>query len=425
MPIGLVFYRIVTECLGWIAPLIFLRRAARGKENPDWISQRRARKLNPRPDMPVIWLHGASIGECMLNFEVAKRIGEELERPACFLFTSQTLTAAHSLRQAFEAAAPPHMLCLHQMAPLDTWRIGSRFLEHWRPDMALFAEGEIWPNLLGHLRRRAVPTYLINARMTATTLRNWQRFGKVARHVFSAFTGILASNAQTADGLKPLTSNAVADIGNLKRAQAVPVVDPEELRRWTDALKDRSVLLAASTHAPEEIQLLDAWQTLSPRPLLIIAPRHPERGDALANTLERREHVFQRRTHTPGPNPLAEIVLADTIGEMGLWYRLADTVYLGGGHADGVGGHNPLEPLGLNRPVLTGPHVYNFQDLNDQLIGYEGYTVLPTLSALPQYLPASAPEPALMQMLAEHAEAPMHATLALLRPSLKDAGVLS
>lgn len=359
----------------------------------------------------------------MLNYETALRIGTQLKSPACFLFTSQTRTAANLLRQAFDTSKTEHMCCIHQMAPFDSPGIAKRFLAYWRPDLALFAEGDIWPNLLDRLRHKAIPTYLINARMTRKTLRNWHRFAHLARHVFCAFQAILASNQQTAQALSALTSVPVVQTGNLKTALPPPQADSDDLRLWSGVLQHRTVLLAASTHAPEEIQLMEAWQLLVPRPFLILAPRHPERGDALANMLTERGLSFSRRSLTRAPNAEADILLADTIGEMGLWYRLADAVYVGGGHADGIGGHNPLEPLRLERPVLTGPKVYNFQELNDQLVRFTGYTVLPTLADLPQYFPANPPEAALTEYLEDRAEQPMQATLDTLKPALQRAGL--
>jgi len=423
MPVSLLIYRFCIECLGLIAPALFRRRIATGKENPATVSHRFAANLTRKPNLPVIWLHGASLGECQLNLALSRELAKAIGKPVCFVFTCQTRTAAKRLQAEFQSPFPNGAICLQQMAPLDTLRISRKFLDHWQPVLAIFSEGEVWPNLLRGLKKRHIPAFLINARMTIRSLRTWRLLSQSTRRIFSAFDHVLCSDQQTFTGLKPYLSCPAECTGNLKYTLPPPDHDPDELKIWRTGLAERPVLLAASTHAPEEHDLLGAFMQLNPRPFLILAPRHPDRGDQLYQELCRTGLNISRRTRPASPAHEADILLADTIGEMGLWYQLADTVYIGGGHARGVGGHNPLEALQLGKAVMTGPLTFNFQDMIDRLSPYEGLTVLENLSDLGQAYPPPRPSHALIEALKEHAQRPMQKTVQPILSRLESMGI--
>ena len=296
-------------------------------------------------------------------------------------------------------------------------------MDHWKPSLAIIAEGEIWPNMLLELEARQIPAVLINARMTEKSILGWLRWKKTARRVFSSFDLLVAADIQTKTGLVELSDMDVVCPGNLKSALPAPSVDEDELRRLEQVINGSSVLLAASTHAGEEAIVIDAWMKMEPRPFLILAPRHPERGDEVDTLLSMTKAAVSRRSENDPMTADTEILLADTMGEMGLWYRLCDTVYLGGGHAPGIGGHNPLEALRLGKPVLTGPSIFNFRDLSQRLLPLQGFSIVHDVEELVSAYPALPVSAEMSATLEADSLGPMSSTLRALGPILERAGL--
>ena len=309
------------------------------------------------------------------------------------------------------------------MAPVDTKRCVERFLDHWKPEMVVVAEGEIWPNTFLALQARDIPAILINARMTEKSILGWMRWPKTARKVFSTFDLMIAADVQTQTGLAELSGRDVLCPGNLKSALPAPTVDDTVLNALRAEIGERPTLLAASTHAGEEALIVDAWMQLNPKPFLIIAPRHPDRGDEVDRLLSMTRAAVSRRSESDPLTRETDILLADTIGEMGLWYRLADTVYLGGGHTPGIGGHNPLEALQLEKPVLSGPSVFNFRDLSERLLQFQGYSIVHDVEELISAYPGLPVSADMSEMLKQDALGPMSTTLNALKPILRDVGL--
>lgn len=310
------------------------------------------------------------------------RVAEEIARSrpdTHFLFTSQTQTSADLLKDRLPPGA------FHQMAPIDTPTIARRFITHWRPDLYIAAEGDIWPNLILATHASGTRLSLVNARMTGKSLSGWRRWPSTARRLFSAFDVITAADTRTADGLTSLSGYEVLSPGNLKSALPPPQADEGVLKAIQAIfIGERACFLAASTHPGEEELAVKAWKQLSPRPAFIIAPRHPERGDDIERLLNVHGLKYARRSSGAPFTQDTDVLLADTIGEMGLWYHLADTVYLGGGHAEGVGGHNPLEPARLGKRVLTGPQTFNFDDIMTELSAIDAVRICKTAHDLAQ-----------------------------------------
>jgi len=268
---------------------------------------------------------------------------------------------------------------------------------------------------------------LVNARMRGATLAGWARWHASARKVLGELDLILAADTRTAKGLSDILQAEIQSPGNLKSALPPPSADSAVLEALrSDFIGARACLVAASTHPGEEALVLKAWQTLAPRPALILVPRHPERGRELASLVANAGHTFARRSAGPAPRCDTEILIADTMGEMGLWYRLADLVYLGGGHARGVGGHNPLEPVALGRLVVSGPGVENFQTMMQELaeagalVMTEPEELAYALAVGLDPLRRATPDKAAMEALQARAEAPIRVTLAALRPFLPE-----
>lgn len=418
MPPGLFLYglmtRLVSPLLGWLLS----SRVRQGKEDAQRLNERRAKALPQRPEGHLVWMHAASVGESQLQLAIAAQLLQQ-RSDINILFTCQTQTAAGLIIQRF---CDDPVLARHwtrqQMAPVDTPGGAKRFIDHWKPDVGIFAEGEIWPNLLTQLRKRGGKSALVNARMTEKSILGWQRWPKTALHLFGGFDLILASDLQTATGLTDLSGRSIAVAGNLKSSLPPPKADLAELGVLKTQLAGRQILVAASTHAGEEALVLDALLQMDPRPFTIIAPRHPERGDEIRRLIDLTNLTVSQRSDGDAVGAETDILLADTLGEMGLWYRLADTVYLGGGHAPGVGGHNPLEPLQLGKSVLTGPSVFNFKDLMASLAEKGGVQFVADSQALKAAWPSSAPSDELVEELNDGAFGPMKTTIDALLPLL-------
>jgi 3-deoxy-D-manno-octulosonic-acid transferase len=412
--LSLRLYRTATTLAAPFLGLVLQARARDGKEDFLRIDERFARKLPPRLPGALVWLHGASVGESLLLLELGRRL--IAARPGLMLvFTSQTLTSARLMGAQLPDAA------IHLMAPLDTPAAARRFISHWKPDVCVFGEGEIWPNLIHESARLGARRALVNARMTETSAAGWARWRGLFASLLGSFDVILA-----AERLQRLLGTPIAIGGNLKSALPVPAASViEQQRMAADFVAGRRCYLAASTHDGEEALFLDALAGEDDT-ALIIAPRHPERGDAVEAELKSRGLTFARRTRHEAPNARTRVLLADTMGEMGLWLRLADAVYLGGGHAPDVGGHNPLEPLRLGKPVCSGPHVFNFAGLVGDLQSRGLITLVADAGALGAALKlAQPPDATALADLAARADAPMNQTLVALLPLLPEPGLLT
>ena len=412
MTVGLPLYQIATRILSLFYGTLLARRVRMGKEDANRLNERRAKKLPPRPVGRIVWLHGASVGECKLLLELGKQLQAEVP-DVHLLFTSQTRTSADLVAKNL----PPRSI--HQMAPVDTPGNAKRFVFHWQPALGVIAEGEIWPNLVLAAKKNGARLALVNARMTEKSLTGWARWRCTAQKVFGTFNVVLAADQKTANGLNKFMGPVATSPGNLKAA--LPPPPPTELPAFAtlrEAAKGRLIYLAASTHSGEEELFLDALGDTND--LRIIAPRHPERAEAILKMITDRGLTCAQWSKKDAPGQDTDVVLADTIGEMGNWFRFANSVYLGGGHTPNVGGHNPIEPVMLGKPVVTGPDVYNFKDMITSLADHDLIRIVTTSEELGQTL-REMPTPSETQVseLRETANAPMQATLDALLPLLE------
>ncbi|HRO05005.1 MAG TPA: 3-deoxy-D-manno-octulosonic acid transferase, partial [Terricaulis sp.] len=321
----------------------------------------------PRPEGSLAWFHAASVGETNAVLPVIERM--LAERPDLnVLLTTGTLTSAALAKRRL----PPR--ALHQFVVLDVPKYVQAFLDHWKPDLAVFAESEIWPNLIIETSRAGVPLALVNARMSARSAKRWARFGSVARPLFSRFDMILAQSEPVGRLIDNLGARHVEVLGNLKIDAPPPLVDAAALESLTRALSGRPVFVAASTHDPEEESVAKAHEIVAkriPNVCTIIAPRHPERGKAIADMLAARGLKVARRSLGELPDAATDIYVADTIGELGTLYALTKVAFVGGSLI-ARGGQNPIEAIGHGAAVLTGPHWTNFRDFYRALIRHKG-----------------------------------------------------
>lgn len=380
---ALIAYRLLTRLLEPLAPRLLDARAKQGKEDPARVDERLGLASAARPAGDLVWLHGVSVGETLSLLPVVERL--RAKRPdLTVLVTSGTLTSATLLAKRL----PPGVI--HQFAPVDTPGAVRAFLDHWRPAAAVFVESELWPNLILEARRREVKLVLASARITEKTVEGWRRFPGAAREVVSAFARVLPQDEASAERLESLGARIDGHV-NLKLAGAAPPHDPGAFTRLSAAIGDRPVVVAASTHDGEEIALVRALDSLADRLCLILVPRHPERSAAIAAALTRDGYRFALRSDGREPDRDTDLYVADTLGEMGLFLRLADVVVMGGSFSAAlekppVGGHNPLEPARLGKPAVTGPDMSNWAAVTEALVAAGGLAVVEAPWDLPAVL---------------------------------------
>ncbi len=349
MSLALRLYLLASRLAGPLAGPILRRRARRGKEDPARLSERLGHPGAARPAGPLVWLHAASVGEATSALPLVAALRDA--RPGlAVLMTTGTVTAARRMAEMLPGRA------IHQFAPVDTCAAVRRFLGHWRPDLAIWVESEIWPRLIHETARAGTPMALVNARISEKSARGWARLPGMARALFGAFAEITAQDGATVGRLAGLGVTATRG-ANLKALVPPLPCDEAELARMEAAFGDMPLWLAASTHEGEEEAVAEAAAAL-PEVRLVLAPRHPERGDSVEALLRARGLTVARRSRGEEPGA-ASVYLADTLGEMGLWYRLAPVAFVGGSLVE-MGGHSPFEPAALGCAVLHGPQVANF-----------------------------------------------------------------
>jgi 3-deoxy-D-manno-octulosonic-acid transferase len=356
-------YRLVTKIAAPVAPLLLAWRTRRGKEEPDRHPERYGLAGAPRPSGFLAWFHAASVGEANAALPVIDAIAKE--RPEVhILLTTATVTSARLARDRLPKGA------MHQYVPLDRQGYVKRFLDHWRPDLTELVESEIWPNLVLETRARNIPLLLINGRMSTSSFKAWRRRPGLSRPIFSAFDLVLAQNDSLAEHFAQLGAGDARDAGNLKADAPPPPVDQANKRRLASALSGRPLWLAASTHPGEDEVIATAHSMIKqalPNLLTIIVPRHPERGALIAEQLKGEGLSTALRSQGALPESGTDVYLADTIGELGLFYALAPVAFIGGSLVP-HGGQNPVEAIKLGAAVLTGPHWQNFRDSYMQLL---------------------------------------------------------
>ena len=380
---ALIVYRLLTRLLEPLAPRLLDARARQGKEDPVRVDERLGLTTVARPAGDLVWLHGVSVGETLSLLPVVERMRRQ--RPdLTVLVTSGTLTSAQLMASRLPAGV------IHQFAPVDAPGAVAAFLDHWQPSLAVFVESELWPNLILEARRRGVKLVLASARITEKTVEAWRRFPGAAREILSAFDRILPQDETSAARLHSLGARIDGHV-NLKLSGEAPPHDAAAFTRLSAAIGDRPVVVAASTHDGEEIAIVRALDKLADRLCLILVPRHPARSADIATALTRDGYRFARRSQGHEPDRDTDLYLADTLGEMGLFLRLADVVVMGGSFSAAlekppVGGHNPLEPARLGKPAVTGPDMSNWATVTDALVEAGGLAIVQAPWDLPAVL---------------------------------------
>ncbi|WP_397544352.1 glycosyltransferase N-terminal domain-containing protein [Roseovarius salis] len=355
LPVGL--YRAAANL---IAPLAYRRVAhklsAQGTPRRR-LPERMGRASAERPGGRLVWFHAASVGESVSVLRLIARMGAGQD-DLCFLLTSGTATSAQVVAQRL----PPRTV--HQFAPLDSARAVRRFLDHWRPDAAIFVESELWPQMLTNTHARGIPMALVNARISERSARAWKRFPSTARFLMGHFRMIHCQDARTAEHLQQLGLPQARSGQNLKSLSSAPPHDAAALAELKARIGARPLWLASSTHPGEDEIALAAHRAVladQPGALLILVPRHPERAGSIATLIEAQGFATARRSAGGGIDAGTQVYLADTLGETGLWYALSPITCLFGSFVP-VGGHNPYEPAHAGTAILHGPLYANIPD---------------------------------------------------------------
>jgi 3-deoxy-D-manno-octulosonic-acid transferase len=392
-----LLYGALTRPLAPLAAAYLAQRRERGKEDPARFRERLGISRVTRPEGPLIWVHAASVGEATAvlgPIEYLLETRPDLE----ILVTTGTVTSARLLETRLAARAR------HQFVPADLPSWTARFLDHWRPDLALWVESELWPNLVFAAHARNIPMVLVNARLSARSYSRWRYWPGLIGPMLRAFDLCLAQDNEQAERFRSLGARQVAAVGDLKAAAPVLPFDRSELSRLRDAIDSRPMWLAASTHAGEEKIAARAHRTLAaqhPRLLTIIAPRHPARGDAIGAMLAEQGLRIARRASGDPVTRDTQVYLADTMGELGLFYRLAGIAFIGGSLA-AKGGHNPFEAARLGCAVLHGPDMSNCAAMAAALAAADAAETVSGAAALAQSVSALLAD---QQLRAERAAA--------------------
>jgi 3-deoxy-D-manno-octulosonic-acid transferase len=361
--LGLASYRVAGFLAGPFVRRKLRARARRGKEDPARLSERFGIASAPRPTGVLIWIHAASVGESLAALPLIDEI--HAKHPNFrFLVTSGTVTSATVMQKALPTSA------VHQYAPVDLPVVAHRFLNHWMPDIALLLESEFWPNVLLGLDKRGIPRALVNGRVSPESHRRWSALRPVIARLLARFEICLAQSDRDTDFLEDLGATGVATTGNIKDAAEPLAADEKDLASLTAAIGGRPLWVAASTHPGEEIVAAQVHQDLLdyyPDLITIIVPRHPERGTDIQRDIEGLGLTASRRSGGDALDAATGIYIADTLGELGLWYRIAPVVFVGKS-LKGTGGQNPLEPARLDCALIFGPSMANFEQISEDML---------------------------------------------------------
>jgi len=379
LPITLRMYRRLASGLVPIAPALIKRRLKQGKEDPARVGERRGLSRDVRPHGPLVWIHGASVGEVLAAAALIERLRDLNLR---ILLTSGTVTSAAVVAKRF----PPDVI--HQYVPYDSPRYVARFLDHWQPSLALFIESDLWPNLILAGAARRVPMVLINGRMSPRSFPRWRRMYGTISALLSRFDICLAQSKTDAERFSALGGRDVVTTGNLKLDVPAPPADPAKLERLMAMTRGRPIIVAASTHPGEDEMLVAAHRNLVgffPQLLTVIVPRHPDRGSSIAGLITASGLKPALRSREELPTAATDVYVADTMGELGLFYRLSPIVFMGGSLIR-HGGQNPIEAIKLGAAIVHGPHVFNFADVYEALDASGGARQADTPEALVKQL---------------------------------------
>ena len=365
MPAPLKLYEMMTRHTKWLFKLGLKLRVSKGKEDPERLCERMGTASEKRPSGHLIWFHAASVGEAQSCLILIKTFRENFPGIQC-LITTGTKSSAELMKKRMPDWA------LHQYYPVDHPDWVCEFLDHWRPDLAIWVESEIWPNMLCEIKKRQLPVALVNARMSRQSFRRWRYFPKTAKQLLDTFDLFLAQTKEDEQTFRALGAGKVVVTDSLKYAADPLPVDKNMLNKFDSRLETRIGWLYASTHNGEEEIAFEIHKELKenfPTLLTIIAPRDIKRANEIRNLAQSKDlKIHIKSENDAAPDPETDIFLVDTFGEMGLFYQLSGLACIGRSFSkDGGGGHNPIEAAQLKCAVLHGPNIQNFSKVYQEM----------------------------------------------------------
>ncbi len=350
-------------------------RLRAGKEDPTRVKERYGQASQPRPNGPLIWLHAASVGEAQSALITVSRLLAWRDN-LHILVTTGTVTSASLMATQLPDRA------IHQYCPLDQPQWVAAFLNHWQPNYVLWMESELWPNMLLALKERTINAALLNARLSERSRKRWSLIKNSARAVLSTFQLILTQTPNDALAFQTLSESNIQVSGNLKYSAAPLSFNNSTFNALKAAIDNRPMWVYASTHAGEEALACSVHQQLKtsiPNLLTIIVPRHPARREeihTLCNSYTNLNTIFRDKNHTL-PTHDTDIYIANTLGELVLFYRLAPLAMIGRSLSDdGGGGHNPIEAAQLGAAILSGPHVQYQKEIFDDMAAAQAVSIV-------------------------------------------------
>lgn len=378
----LKFWSGFSSCIAPILKYYLHYRCKIGKEDPIRLKERMGFATLPRPVGKLICFHAASVGEVVSIFPVINAV-QRLNPQQEILLTTGTLTSAQIVYNWLKEESKRSSKIRHQFIPLDSMGWVRRFLDYWHPDVIVLVESELWPNLILQSYKNGIVLALINARLSDKTVKAWRHFPKLAHDILSCFQQVFARSEKDRQNFLQFEIKAECH-GDLKQIAPELPVDLSALEHLRQVIQNRPIWLAASTHAEEEAVIVNVHKKLTqewPNLWTIIVPRHPQRGDKIIKQLG----FMPRRSLNQYPDH-SGLWLCDTLGELGLFYRLADIVFMGNSLnvTSKGGGHNPFEPARLHCALATGLRIENFVDAYQVLSN--AVTITPTEEALTNWV---------------------------------------
>ena len=367
-------YNLMTKIIRPLFYLFFIYRFLKNKEERGKYSERKGFSSNKKPKGKIVWVHAASVGEALSSLPLIDKL-KELSPKISILITTSTKTSKEIIvKKKIDDL-------IHQYAPWDNEKFCTNFLNFWQPDLAIFLESEIWPNLLNETNKKNIPLCLVNARITDNTFKKWLKFPKTIKYLLSFFSIIIAQDELSKIKLQKLGAKNIFVYGNLKNDSKKLLYDIEDFRKYDEFLKEKNLLVAASTHEGEEVEIINKFKSLLielPNLFLVVAPRHPDRRSDLVKIIKKSgftDKDFILRSSNDYLDQNIKIFLLDSIGELGYFYKKSNSVIMGGAFGY-FGGHNPIEPALFENAIFSGPNFYNFKDEYNQLLKNDGAKII-------------------------------------------------
>lgn len=357
-----MFIKAYKFLISLLFPLLYVtyirKRRKNGKEHTTRFNERLGLYTHPRPEGKLIWMHGASVGEAISMLPLIDKMLKE-DNNLLVMVTTGTLTSAEIMARRLPERA------FHQFIPFDVPKFARRLLDYYHPDAAMWFESEFWPSLLSETHKHHIPLILVNGRISDKSFAKWKRFKFVAQEILDCFTLCLGQSEQDRRRLEFLGAKKSVCFGNIKYAGMPLPVDEAKLARIEEKIGNRPIFLISSTHHNEEEQLavhFDFLLKTVPNLLIIVVPRHPNRGGEVTEMFRLKGYKTVQRSKAEEIEKDTVVYVADTIGEMGLWYKISPVTFVGGSLIP-HGGQNFMEPARDKNAVIVGPYMHNFVEM--------------------------------------------------------------